>query len=308
MPFKLLNGAASPANCARKIPGPLMVLIVSSTPPCIYDELLRRAFFRRLRSQEQRHVRDVIGKHTPLQTLTRHNFLLHFRHIPQFDLPLGPDSPRRNRVDPYPERTKLPSQNSRQSGDRRLAHVVYGQAGLLEPPNNGTKIDNRASAKPLHLRRHGLRREEHVPQIHRDPLVPVRRSDLLHRVPVVVPRIIDEHSNVAQLHADFFDTGLQRGDIAQVASDEKWRRSRLFLNLSDQRPARVLRNIHEAHARPLPGETARERRTNPASPASNEDRFARKPRVPRLRSSARIHAPQPPRLRRDATLLIFYLK
>src|SRR5258708_4312226 len=102
MLFKLLNGAASPANCARKIPGPLMVLIVSSTPPSIYDELLRRAFFRRIRSQEQRHVRDVIGKHTPLQTLTRHNFLLHFRRIPQFDLPLGPHSPGRNGVHPYP--------------------------------------------------------------------------------------------------------------------------------------------------------------------------------------------------------------
>ena len=53
MLFKLLNGAASPANCARKIPGPLMVLIVSSTPPSIHDEVLRRAFFRRVRSQEQ---------------------------------------------------------------------------------------------------------------------------------------------------------------------------------------------------------------------------------------------------------------
>src|SRR5713101_4370643 len=33
MPFKLLNGAASPANCAKKIPGPLIVLIVSPTHP-----------------------------------------------------------------------------------------------------------------------------------------------------------------------------------------------------------------------------------------------------------------------------------
>src|SRR5216683_2372308 len=98
MPFKLLNGAASPANWARKIPGPLMVLIVPSTPPSIHDELLRRAFFRRIRSQEQRHVRDVIGQHP------------------------------------------------RQSGDRSLGHVVNREARMLEPPNNGTKIDDGASA------------------------------------------------------------------------------------------------------------------------------------------------------------------
>src|SRR6266567_8141792 len=32
MLFRLLNGAASPANCARNIAGPLIVLIVSSAP------------------------------------------------------------------------------------------------------------------------------------------------------------------------------------------------------------------------------------------------------------------------------------
>src|SRR5258707_897783 len=93
MLFKLLNGAASPANCARKIPGPLIVLIVPSTPPSIYDEVLRRAFFRPIRSQEKPHVRDVIRKHTRLQTLPGHNFLFELRRIPQFDLPLGPNSP-----------------------------------------------------------------------------------------------------------------------------------------------------------------------------------------------------------------------
>src|SRR5882672_2399173 len=93
MLFKLLNGAASPANCARKIPGPLIVLIVPSTPPSIYDEVLRRAFFRPIRSQEKPHVRDVIRKHTRLQTLPGHNFLFELRRIPQFDLPLGPIAP-----------------------------------------------------------------------------------------------------------------------------------------------------------------------------------------------------------------------
>src|SRR5258708_25712409 len=112
MLFKLLNGAASPANCAKKTPGPLIVLIAPSTPPSIYDEVLRRAFFRRVRSQEQRHVRDVIGKHTSLQTLPRHNFLLHFMRIPQFDLPLRPDGPGRNAVHPYAARPKFTSQNS----------------------------------------------------------------------------------------------------------------------------------------------------------------------------------------------------
>src|ERR1700674_1732791 len=43
MLFKLLNGAASPANCARNIPGPLIVLIAPSTPLRTYDEVLTNA-------------------------------------------------------------------------------------------------------------------------------------------------------------------------------------------------------------------------------------------------------------------------
>src|ERR1700694_3393036 len=303
MLFKLLKGAASPANCARKIPGPLIVLIAPSTPPSIHDEVLRRAFFRPIRSQEQRHVRDVTRKHTRLQTLPGHNFLLELRRIPQFDLPLGPDRPGRNRVDPYAEGAKFTSQNSRQPGDRRLDHVVYREASVLEPPNNRTQIDNRASAKPLHLRRHRLRREEHVPQVHRNSLIPVCRRNLVHRVAVVVPRIIDEHSNVAQFHADFFDSSLQRGNVPEVAGDEERRRSRLFPNLSDQRPARFLRNIHERNARPLTGEAARERRTNPAPPTRNKHRFVSEASV--ARRSACIHSSQPPRLRRDTLLYSF---
>src|SRR5258708_13255358 len=102
MLFKLLNGPAAPPNCARKIPGPLIVLIVSSTPPSIHDEVLRRAFFCRVRSQEHPHVRDVTRKHTRLQTLPGHNFLLDLRRIPQFDLLLGPHRPRRNPASPSP--------------------------------------------------------------------------------------------------------------------------------------------------------------------------------------------------------------
>src|SRR2546426_7017471 len=48
MLFKLLNGAASPANCARKIPGPLIVLIVPSAP-----HRLRYAFLRRSASPRE---------------------------------------------------------------------------------------------------------------------------------------------------------------------------------------------------------------------------------------------------------------
>src|SRR5260370_1282162 len=176
MPFKLLNGAASPANCARKIPGPLMVLIVPSTPPSIHDELLRRTFFR-------------------------------------------------------PVRTPAP------------------------------------------------RPEEHMPQVHPDPLIPVGLRDLVHRVAVAIPRIIDEHANAAQPGANFFDSGLQRGDVPNVASDEKWRRSRLSLNLSSQRPARILRHIHTSHPSPLPGKRAHELRTNPAASTGDDEHIGRQTRV-----------------------------
>src|SRR5229473_707724 len=306
MLFKLLNGAASPANCAKKIPGPLIVLIAPSTPPRIYDEVLRRAFFRRLRSQEQRHVRDVTRKHSLLQTLPGHHFFLEFRRIPQFDLPLRPHRPRRNRVHSYPERPQLASQNPRQPRHRSLAHVVYRETSMLEPPNNGTQVDNRASAKPLHLRRHRLRRKEHMPQVHRDPLIPILRRDLFHLVPVVVPRIVDEHSNITHLPSHDLDSLLQGANIVDVARDKERRLPRLLLNLSRQRPARPFRNIHERHARSLPGKRARKRRANPAPPAGDKHRFAGQPRV--SYSFARIHTSQPPRPRRDATLLIFHFK
>src|SRR6267142_937691 len=305
MLFKLLNGAASPANCAKKIAGTLIVLIIPSTPPCIHDEVLRRTFFRRVRSQEQRHVRNVAGKHARLQTLPVHYFFLELRLKPQFDLPLRPDRPGRKCVHPYAEGPKFSRQHPRQPGDGSFGHVVYREARLLDPPNNGAKIDNCSSAEPLHLRRHRLSREKHVPHVHRDPLIPIRRRDLLHRVTFVVRGIIDEHPDVPQLDADFFDSGLQRGDVPEVAGDEEWRRSRLFLNLRNQRPARFLRNIYETHAGPLPRERPRERRTDTASSAGDEHRFVGEARV--ACRSARIHISQPPRLPRETLLYPFFI-
>src|SRR5437867_2702272 len=40
--LKLLNGAASPANCAKKIAGPLIVVIAPSTPPCFGPTMIHR--------------------------------------------------------------------------------------------------------------------------------------------------------------------------------------------------------------------------------------------------------------------------
>src|SRR6266446_1046304 len=303
MLFKLLNGPASPANCAKKIAGPLIVLIVPSTPPCIHDKVLCRAFFSRVRSQEQRHVCNVVGKHPRLQTLAGHHFLLELRRIPQFDLPLGPDRPGRKRIHPYAQGPKFSRQHARQPGDGGFGHVVYREARLLDSPNNGAKIDNRSSAESLHLLRHGLRREKHVPHVHRDPLIPIRRRDLLYLVAFVVRGIIDEHPDVPHPDADFFDSGLQRGDVPEVAGNEEWRRSRLFLNLRNQRPARFLRNIYETHASPLRRERPRERRTDTASSAGDEHRFVGEARV--ACRSARIHISQPLCFRRETLLYPF---
>src|SRR5437879_13434965 len=63
MLFKVLNGAASPANCAKNIAGPLIVLIVSSTPPCLHDKLLRRALFYfsgALMRRESQHISKLL--------------------------------------------------------------------------------------------------------------------------------------------------------------------------------------------------------------------------------------------------------
>src|SRR2546425_889522 len=283
--FKLLKGALSPANCARKMAGPLIVLIVFSTPACIHDEVLRCAFLRGIRSQKQRHVRDVIGKHPRLQTLTGHDFLLELGRIPQFDLPLGPDGSRRQRVDAYAEGAEFTGQNPGQPRDGGFTRVVYGKTGLLESPNNGAKINDGSAAEALHLREDGLSCEEHVAQVHRDPVIPVRWRNLLQRVTVVVACIVDEHTDVAKREADFFNSALERGDVADVAGDEEWRRSSLLLDLVHERPARFVRNIHESNARPLQSEGLREGRTDAASSAGNEDRFAGEARVDRRSGS-----------------------
>src|SRR5437660_686976 len=47
----LLNGAASPANCAKNIPGPLIVLIAPSTPHWRYGAFLARP---------RRHPRETL--------------------------------------------------------------------------------------------------------------------------------------------------------------------------------------------------------------------------------------------------------
>jgi hypothetical protein len=96
---------------------------------------------------------------------------------------------------------------------------------------------------------------------------------------------------------------LQRTDIAEVACDEGWRRSPLFLNLSDQRPARFLRNVCEANAGPLPGEGARKGRTDAASSTGDENRSVSEARV--AGRSACIHISQPLWFRRETLLYSF---
>src|SRR2546425_2310066 len=283
--FKLLKGALSPANCARKMASSLIFLSFFSTTASIHDEVLRCASLRGIRSQKQRHVRDVIGKHPCLQALAGHDFLLELGRIPQFYLAFGPNCSRRQRVDTYAKGAKFTRQNPGKTGNGGFTRVVHGKTSLLEPPNNGAKIDDGAPGEALHLREDGLSCEEHVAQVHRDPVIPVRWRNLLQRVTVVVACIVDEHTDVAKREADFFNSALERGDVADVAGDEEWRRSSLFLDLPHERPARFVRNIHESNARSLQSEGLREGRTDAASSAGNEDRFAGEARVDRRSGS-----------------------
>src|SRR5580704_17811966 len=118
MESKLLKGAASPANWARKIAGPFTVFMRGqlrtdlfnlgqqfrfgrrSTPTRIDGEILGGTFCRSVEREEKRHVGDVVGENLNGEALPFHHFLFELGCVPELDLALGPDGAGRDRVDP----------------------------------------------------------------------------------------------------------------------------------------------------------------------------------------------------------------
>ena len=78
----------------------------------------------------------------------------------------------------------------------------------------------------LHHRLHRLGGEELVPQVHREPLVPVLGRHALERVALVVGGVVDQDRDRAVGVGRGSDRRAQRLDVAQVARQEQRRRQR----------------------------------------------------------------------------------
>ena len=87
-------------------------------------------------------------------------------------------------------------------------------------PGNRTQIDDRAAAGLFHSRGDELRAEEDMPQVHRDPLLPVCRSHFLEPVPVVIRGVVHQHRYRSRLGFDGGDRGTQRIEIRHIGIEK----------------------------------------------------------------------------------------
>ena len=83
-------------------------------------------------------------------------------------------------------------------------------------PGNRTQVDDRAAAGLFHSRGDELRAEEDMPEVHRDPLLPICRSHFLEPVPVVIRGVVHQHRNGSRLGFDGGDRGPQRIEIRHI--------------------------------------------------------------------------------------------
>jgi len=84
-----------------------------------------------------------------------------------------------------------------------------------------SQVDHRAAAEGPHLRRHGLGREEVVPQIDGERRVPGVRVHVGHPVATVVGRVVDRHRDRTELVTADGDGLLQCRDVRYVARQEQ---------------------------------------------------------------------------------------
>ena len=79
-------------------------------------------------------------------------------------------------------------------------------------------MDDRAASGGAHLRCHRLRREEVMPEVGGEAVVPELRRHLVHPVPVVATGIVDQHPDGTERLAHLGEHGVQRLDVADVAA------------------------------------------------------------------------------------------
>ena len=88
-------------------------------------------------------------------------------------------------------------------------------------------------------------------KIHCHSIVPVFRSDVFQLVPIIVPCVVDKHTNCAQFTFDFANDSLNLRDIAKIAGPESRRVRAAIRQLTDQLVSRIRGQIDEGDFRAL---------------------------------------------------------
>jgi hypothetical protein len=136
------------------------------------------------------------------------------------------------------------------------------------------------AAAPPHAGDYRLGGEELVPQIDRDPLVPIGGGDVLDPMPVVVGGVVDQHGDVAVSGRHFRNGRLQRLDVPQIAADEAGLRA-FDPELTAQGLSCLRLDVEKRHPRPLAAELADEAGADPRSAARDQHGTTAQARIDR---------------------------
>ena len=202
------------------------------------------------------------------------------RRRPERLLPLGHDPARHDRVDPDAMLSEVAGERARHAVHRGLGRRVDRKASRRLPPRVRAEIDDRPSARRDHVGRDGLGREEHVLQVHGDPLVVIFRRDVLPGMPVVARGVVDQHGSRTERRLQSSERPLQLIYVAQVAAFES-DRGAFTLQLLRKRRASRLVEIDKADLRALRGEGPHQLHADAARTAGDIDDLALQARIDR---------------------------
>jgi hypothetical protein len=96
-----------------------------------------------------------------------------------------------------------------------------------------------------------LDQEKLMAKVHGHSIVPVFRSDVFQLVPIVVPCVVDKHTNCAQFTFDFANDSSNLRNIAKIARPESRLVCAAIRQLTDQLVSRIRGQINKGHFRAL---------------------------------------------------------
>jgi hypothetical protein len=100
------------------------------------------------------------------------------------------------------------------------AFAVYGQSGRGNHPCDRTYVYDGSPSGFDHSGNNRLDQKKLMAKIHGHTIVPVFRSDVFQPVPIVVPYVVDKHTNCAQFTFDVVNDGPNPRNIAKIAGPE----------------------------------------------------------------------------------------